>query len=225
MRVFVSRRQRNSAIAWGVVLLAALVLATVAVDRYVPELTDPAAVRAFVARYGPWAPAVFVLVVAAQVVLAPIPGQGLGFAAGYLFGALPGTVYSVAGAALGSAVAFGLARRYGRSYVERAVAPETLSRFDAFAETNAVRGLFVAFLVPGIPDDVLCFVGGLTDVPVRRLVLVAVVGRTPGFLLAALAGDGLTTGSYWVTAGVLGLLAVLSLAGFLLGDRLVERLS
>lgn len=69
-------RLRTGVLALAVVVALA---AVVAVGRPAVEFfADPAAVRDAVAAYGPLAPAAFVLLVAAQVVLAPIPGHGVG---------------------------------------------------------------------------------------------------------------------------------------------------
>lgn len=220
-RVFVSRRTRRSALAWALGLCVVLGLGYLALGRFAPLLTDPAALRAFVRGFGVWAPLAFVAIQAAQVVVAPIPGQLTGFAAGYVFGAVAGSVYSLVGITIGSTVAFWLSRRLGRPYVERVVTPETLDRFDDLAERNAAAGLFLAFLVPGLPDDAICFVGGLTDLPLWRLVLVAVAGRAPGFVLMAVAGARLASEQVVDAALLVLTLTALAVVGYLSRDRLV----
>lgn len=194
--------------------LAALAAVAVVARPAVDFFADPAAVRDAVAAYGPLAPAAFVLLVAVQVVVAPIPGHGVGVAAGYLFGAAVGTAVSVVGVALGSLVAVSLARALGRPAVERLVAPETLARFDAAVAERGVPTLLVVFLVPGLPDDAVCFAAGLTDVPVRRVVLLAAVGRAPSLALASAAGAGLATGRPTLAASLLAVLVALSLVGY-----------
>lgn len=219
-RVFVTSRTRNSVLRWAVGLAVLFVLGFFVVGHYVPFLTDPVELREFVLGFGVWAPVVFVAIQAAQVVVAPVPGQVTGVAGGYLFGPLWGSVYSIAGIGLGSSVAFWLARRYGRAYVERVVTPGTLARFDGIAEEDSTTVLFLAFLLPGLPDDALCFVGGLTTLPLRRLVLLAVVGRTPSLVLATLVGAELER-TQWMTAGLLAAaLLVLSVVGYLNRERL-----
>ena len=49
-------------------------------------------------------------------------------------------------------------------------------------------GVFAVFVVPGLPDDVVCFVAGLTDLPLWQLVVIAAVGRLPTVFLMALVG-------------------------------------
>lgn len=225
MPVFVSRRDRRRTLAWSVGLLAAFAAAVLAARRWLPLLADPGALRGFVDGFGPWAPVAFVALGAAQVVVAPLPGQVFGFVGGYLFGTVAGTLYAVAGTTVGSAVAVWLARRYGRGYVSRVVTPETLARFDAFARRNAVGALFLAFLVPGLPDDVLCFLGGLTDEPVWKLVAVAALGRAPGMFVLAAAGDGVATGHHATALALLGALGALSLVGYLARERVAAALT
>jgi uncharacterized membrane protein YdjX (TVP38/TMEM64 family) len=87
-----------------------------------------------------------------------------------------------------------------------------------------VRVLFLAFLIPGIPDDVLCFAGGLTDIRLSRLVLVSVVGRAPGLFLATLVGAQVADARLAeATLLALALVAV-SAVGWLSRDWLVARL-
>lgn len=209
MRVFESRGARRRAVVAAALVAGALGVATLLARTYLPVLTDGAALRRFVDGWGVLAPLVFVTIQATQVVVAPIPGQVTAFASGYLFGSVWGTVYSLVGATIGSAVAFWLSRRYGRPFVERVVREELLATFDQFVEEAGTVSLFVIFLLPGLPDDVICFAGGMTDIDLRTLVTISFFGRLPGYLLVTLSGSGLATGDLAVTAvTLLGLLAV-----------------
>jgi uncharacterized membrane protein YdjX (TVP38/TMEM64 family) len=221
VRLFASASAGRRVLVHVVVATVVLVATALVVRRELRLLTDPVALRAFVDGFGPWAPAVLVVLQAAQVVAAPVPGQVLGVAGGYLFGPLWGAAYNLLGVTLGSALAFWLARRFGRPYVEGVVHEDLLARFDAVDDGRATLVLFVAFLVPGLPDDLLCLVGGLTTVPLWRLVVVAAVGRAPGFLLANALGDLLGTGRLGAALALGVVLAAASLAGYLLRDRLV----
>lgn len=209
-RVFTSRRARNRTAVAGTLLLVGVVAVSLALGRYAPYLIDPVWLREAVAGFGPWAPAAFVVVQAVQVVLAPIPGQTLAAVGGFLFGGVAGAAYSVLGVLIGSAIVFLLSRRYGRPFARRVVDPDALSRFDEFARRYGVLGLFVLFLLPTFPDDLLCFVAGLTDVRLRTLLALVVVGRGPSFLLPAVAGHGVAESRLLLTGGLLGALVLLS---------------
>jgi uncharacterized membrane protein YdjX (TVP38/TMEM64 family) len=146
------------------------------------------------------------------------------FASGYLFGSVLGTVYSLVGVTIGSAVAFWLSRRYGRPFVANVVQDDLLARFDAFVDEAGTVSLFVIFLVPGLPDDILCFVGGLTDIDLPKLVAISFFGRLPAYLLVNLSGSGLARGDLRLTVVTLLILLVCSAWGFLKRDWLLTHL-
>lgn len=202
-----AHRRRALLAAGGLLGTAALMTATMWwVDL---PFFDPAWVRSRIEATGPAAPIVFVLLQATQVVLAPVPGQVLAGVGGYLFGSVLGTSYSVLGMAIGSTVVFGTSRRYGRPFAVRVLTPKTLNRFDGFVADYGSAGLFVAFLLPAFPDDALCLMAGLTELPYRRFLILLLVGRTPTFLASALAGTSLASGHLWRALIVLaGLTAV-----------------
>jgi uncharacterized membrane protein YdjX (TVP38/TMEM64 family) len=195
---------------------------TLLAHRNLQFLTNTRELRAFVLGFGVWAPLALVVLQALQVVLAPIPGQVLAVVAGYLFGAWWGTLYNMIGITIGSTVAFWLSRRFGRSYVERIVHEDALAKFDGIGDDGVRLGLFVFFLLPGLPDDVLCFVGGLTRLPLWQLVVIAVVGRAPAFFLVNVVGELLGTAQFEAAALLAVGILVVSAIGYVYRDRLIE---
>ncbi|WP_396610248.1 TVP38/TMEM64 family protein [Haloferax sp. S1W] len=220
-RLFESPRDRwRTLVILSVVVAAALAGGTFIVER-VPILTDPRALRTWLLEFGVLAPLVFVGVQVLQILVAPIPGQALGFASGYLFGAVLGTFYSMVGIVIGTAIAVALSRKLGRRYVERVVETNVLVRFDSLSANHGLAVLFVVFLVPGLPDDAICFAAGLTNLPVRRIVAVAAIGRLPGFLLVNVAGSAAADANGALVAVTIGLLAAASVFGYLYRSQLL----
>jgi len=221
-RVFASPRDRRRFVVHLLVLGLAFVVATVLLRRHVAFLTDMRSLREFIRGYGILAPVVLVGLQAGQVVVAPIPGQILAVVAGYLFGAWWGTLYNVIGITIGSTIAFWISRRYGRDYVETIVHEDVLGRFDAVSDDYGPPALFFLFLVPGLPDDVICFAGGLTEIPLWQLVVLAVVGRTPAFFLVNVVGDLLGTDRFVAAIALAVALAVVSVLGYRNRERFVR---
>ena len=187
----------------------------------VPSLHDPAAIHQYVSRFGPLAPLVFVTVQALQVIVAPVPAQVLAVAGGYLFGAWQGALFRLVGVTIGSAVAFALSRRYGRPYVRRLIGPQRLARFDSFVDRSGVTGVFLLFLIPGPwPDDVVCFVAGVSTIPFRTLVVLAVVGRGPSLFVASFLGAELVTNQFLTVAVAGAILLVAWLLAYYYRRRL-----
>lgn len=222
LQVFASPRARKRFLLHVVVATVLLAVVALAIRPYLGLLTDAPALRAYIAGFGILAPLVLIVLQAAQVVLAPIPGQILAVVAGYLFGPWWGTLYNMIGITIGSTIAFWLSRRYGRPYVEEIVHEDTLALFDSIGDDPARLALFVFFLVPGLPDDVICFVGGLTRIPLWQLVAIAIVGRLPAFFLVNVVGDYLGTGRVLEAVVLTVVLALISGFVYRHRDRLIE---
>jgi len=220
MRVFSSPADRRRALLALLAVLVGFVGLYVAVRQYLPFLTNARALRAWVAEFGPLAPLAFVIVQAVQVVVAPIPGQAIALMGGYLFGPVAGTLYSLLGVLIGSAIAFQLAKRFGRPFVERVFHEEIIAGFDGFVERIGVPGLFLFVVVPGLPDDMICFLSGLTTWRLRTFLPVMALGRLPSYALTVYAGDELANGRAGLALVLLALVAVLSVAGYYNQDRI-----
>ncbi len=152
-------------------------------------IKDPEQVRTLLRGWGPiGAPMAFISIQILQVIFAPFPGEASGFVGGYVFGTLPGFVYSSIGLTTGSLINFILARILGRRYVRKWVPAHYLSRFDALAKRQGAIVFFLFFVVPGFPKDYLCIFLGLTNLSARVFILMAAIGRMPGTLMLSLQG-------------------------------------
>ncbi|MBQ3325690.1 TVP38/TMEM64 family protein [Candidatus Saccharibacteria bacterium] len=160
---------------------------------------------------GPLAPLAYVLLQISQTVIAPIPGNLVGGIGGFLFGWW-GVLWTTIGATVGATLVFWISRKFGRGFVEKYVKKESLDKFDFVLSSKRVSLLlFIIFLIPGLPDDIVCYLAGLTKVPLKKLVLIFAVGRLPAVIGNNYIGMGLGNGDYGLVA-VLSVLAVLLLA-------------
>ena len=158
---------------------------------WLSKFTNPEEVRELLATAGPWAPLVFILMQVIQVLVAPIPGQVTGLVGGLLFGTFWGVVYTMIGATIGFTLIFVLARRLGRPFVDRFVSPKLLERFDYLSESGGAFALFLIYLLPAFPDDIISFIAGLTTIRFGTLILVSLAGRLPGYIVLSATGAGL----------------------------------
>jgi uncharacterized membrane protein YdjX (TVP38/TMEM64 family) len=167
-------------------------------------VTDREWIRATVASYGGAAPLVFISLQAAQVLAAPVPGEATGLIGGYLFGTLPGFVYSSIGLTIGSIINFGVGRVLGERFVRRLIPAEKVGRIDRLVNRQGIIALFIMFVIPGFPKDYLCLALGLTALPFKAFVLLAGIGRMPGTLMLSLQGASLYHQNYVLLAIVAG---------------------
>lgn len=89
---------------------------------------------------------------------------------------------------------------------------------DKYAGKMGAGGLWmlVALMLPlPVGGDAVCSLAGLSEISVRRFVILNVVGRMPSTSLAVLTASGLATGSAGLLAAAAGVLGVLDLVTFL----------
>jgi len=153
-------------------------------------------VRLFLARFGPYAPLVFIILQALQVVMAPVPGEATGFLGGVLFGTGLSFLYSTIGLTLGSSMAFGLGRWLGLPLVRRLISKEVYHKFDFLAHTGGELVTFILFLIPGFPKDYLCFLLGVSPLPFGTFLAISTFGRMPGTWLLSIQGAKVGGGYY-----------------------------
>ncbi len=194
----------------GIVLLGLLIM--IAIGPVGELLRDQDQLSDLLLRWGRWAPLVTITIHMVQVLLAPIPGTAIDAVNGLLFGPWLGTLYSMTGVMIGSTIAMALTRRYGRRLVERVVDISSFERIDHMIERHGSKVIFLIWLLPFLPDDVVCFLAGLTPIPLLELVILALVGRFPGVFVANLVGSQVDSLELWqwIVVGVLFAL----LAGF-----------
>jgi uncharacterized membrane protein YdjX (TVP38/TMEM64 family) len=168
------------AMATRVVLAAfGAVVVWLAVTRVGPRLPQ---LVAWVDSFGVLGGLLFVAIYAAAVVLF-IPASWLTLAAGAVFGLVEGVAYVFAGAVLGSALAFLVARYLARPWVERwaAQAPR-FGAIDRAVARDGRRIVFLLRLTPLIPFTALNYLLGLTRISLTDMLL-ASPGMLPGTLL------------------------------------------
>lgn len=180
-------------VAWGVVAKGPLTTLLSNRDELVRVMQS----------LGPWAPLLYITLQVLQVVVAPIPGQIVGGVGGFLFGHW-GILWTTIGSFIGFWLVFLIARKFGRPLLERIFKKPVIDKFDFIINAKgAALIIFAIFLLPGFPDDVVCYIAGLTKLSLKKLMLVSILGRFPTIVLTNYIGMGV--------GGNIGLVVVLSL--------------
>ncbi len=131
----------------------------------------------FLERSGKWMAVVFVTLQFLQVVVLPIPSTVTVVAGAALFGPLLGSIYSLLGIVLGSLVAFFVGRYAGYRVVAWLIGKETLDKWLKKIKGKDKLLLSAMFLLPVFPDDVLCFVAGISSMSVWLFTGIILVSR------------------------------------------------
>ena len=189
--------------------------------------SDREQIRLLISSFGASAPPVFILIQILQVIFAPVPGEATGFIGGYLFGALPGFIYSSIGLTAGSWLNFLIGRFLGERYVRKRIPSHKFQKIDRLVKRQGVIIVFILFLFPGFPKDYLCLALGLSTLPTKIFILLAGVGRMPGTFALSLQGAFLYEKNYVMLGVMIGASLILLLLCYGYREKiylLVERL-
>ena len=194
-----NRKVQIGLYAGAILLFAALVgYISISYGSFLTALLrNREALGGFLSSFGMQSFVVFIFLQAAQIVLTPIPGEFVQLAAGYLFGTWLGTAYAVAGALLGTLLSFSIARWLGYPLVKLIFGEKKLAAMEALINKPQSRLiLFLLFLIPGLPKDVLTYAAGATPIDPLQFVMTATTARIPGIILSAYIGANLYQQDY-----------------------------
>jgi len=144
----------------------------------------------WVSAYAVAAPLIFILAYIAVVAFSLPGGLVMTVSGGFLFGALPGGLYSVAGATIGAVALFLVAKTSIGDYL-LARAGNSVKKMQAGFAENALSYMFVLRLVPIFPFFLVNLVPAFLGVPLRVYFIATFFGIIPATFVYALAGSGL----------------------------------
>ena len=150
---------------------------------------------------GVWGPIVLFILFVLQVFLAFIPGQALMIACGYLYGFWGGFVISWISLVVGGEIAYLLARKYGRPFAEKWIAPSVLERWNNVAAGQGIAFFTISLVMPLAPNDAMCYVAGLGTIRRLHFSIANALGRGMACMITSAAGafGGSIPWQGWVT--------------------------
>lgn len=166
-------------------------------------------------RLGFWGPAVVMALMAANIVVSPLPSAPILFAAGAAYGPWWGTFWVLAGAQVGSLMAFFLARWFGADVVQKWFGESPALRI--IGDQNTLMGIvFVSRLVPFMSFDLISYGAGLTPLVWWRFLIANIAGMLPmNFVLVRFGDDLFALDLAGIVATSLAALAIAALAALL----------
>lgn len=165
---------RNYVLSGSTVLGIGLLAAVCIYGARAGVFTSQETFSAFIKELGWAGPIVFLLIQAVQVVIPILPGA-IGCAVGVVaYGPVFGFLLNYIGISIGSIIAFLLAKRYGVGLVKRMVQESAYEKYASWLEQgNRFDRMFaIAIFAPVAPDDLLCFLAGLTKMSVKKFICI-----------------------------------------------------
>ena len=161
-----------------------------------------------------------------QIIVAFIPGEVVQIAAGMMYGPLWGSVVILVGCVLSSMVVYELVHKLGAPFVRSMVGEKQLLKFRQF-ELSGKFGVtvFILFLIPGFPKDVLTYIVPLSNMNLRTFLLLSTISRTPGVIISTYAAAGLADGNIVTSVIIFVVAALIAIIVLLLRNRIIDAIS
>lgn len=213
-----------------VLAIVVAVFLVILLIKYMPKLllitVSLEEFKKYILSMGHFGAIMIILFQVLQTIVAPIPGEVIQIAGGYLYGIPLGTIYNLIGLIIGSGMAFYFTRLLGREFVENLIKKKNLNWINNIMESkNFEIILFIIFIVPGLPKDFMIYVAGLTNLKPIKFFVISVISRLPWIMISASVGANINAGNYGMTI----VIAVIAIIGFLMGvfykDQIIKKLS
>ena len=221
-------RKLRPFIAINIILVAlfagSIIYATI---RFGPDLTrlvsDPHKFREYVLSFGSWSAVVFMLFQVLQVVIAVIPGEPVQIAGGYIFGTFWGTIYSTLGITVGYIIVFTGVKLFGFPLVKKFVSEKELDKFSTLINSPKLETtIFLLFLIPGIPKDILVYIAGLTPIKPVLFFIIITFARFPAMLGSSYIGAKIESSQYFIAITVSVIASILFVLGYIYKQRIID---
>ena len=136
----------------------------------------------------------------AQIFLIIVPGEPIEILAGMCYGSIGGTIFIMISACIISTTIFFLVRKFGRKFVYDFCDREKVRKIEnhkLFQNPKKIEMImFILFLIPGTPKDLLVYIAGLLPIKPLKFVVISTFARFPSVISSTLAGENLAVGDW-----------------------------
>lgn len=152
-----------------------------------------------------------------QVFVALIPGEFVEVGLGLAFGSVEGTLICLVGVGAASALVFLLVKKWGVKLVELFVSREKINSLRFINSEKKLNTLvFVLFLIPGTPKDLLTYFVPLTKMKMSEFLCISMLARIPSVVSSTIGGDFFGSGRYLEGIILFVVTGAVSLGGMLI---------
>lgn len=194
IKKFIDKQKNNIIIIF--ILLALILVFREYLMKYAHYFRNPEEIKNLILSFGSYSFLAYIVIQISQIIIFFIPGELVQIAGGYIFGALNGYILSFIGILIGSAFSFLLARILGKRFVEKIVFSEDKWLFKKIEEMKKnpekfKKLVFIMYLIPGIPKDILGYICGVTDIKLKDFLVISMLGRTPALFISCFFGHNI----------------------------------
>lgn len=178
----------------------------------------------FVAELGVWGPLLLFTIQILQVFVAFIPGEPIEIIAGLMYGTWGGLALCLSGILLSTVIIYYGVRKIGKKKLSTIYEKEENAKYSfLFKSENLTYLIFILFLIPGTPKDILTYLCPFTKIKPLHYFVISTFARIPSIISSTLVGDTLAEGSLWTSVIIFAATGVIGLLGITLNRVFVKK--
>jgi len=121
----------------------------------------------------------FILIMAFQGLLVPIPSEIVLLATGMIWGIFGGGILGVVGSMAAAILCFYVSKKGGRPIAEKLVGKSAIDMADHFIHKYGMSAIILARFLPFVAFDPISYASGLVDMNVKKYTLGSFIGSIP----------------------------------------------
>ncbi len=177
--------------------ICAVVFFVLCASGLITKINSVDALREYISGAGMWAAAIYIFFCFLQVVLLPVPGSVAVAVGTAMFGPLRCSIYSFIGIVLGSIVPYAIGKIVGYKAVCWIVGKENLDKWQQKLKGKDYLILSLMFLLPLFPDDILCFIAGMSSMTWGYFLVMITITRAISIFSSAFSFELIPFTTWW----------------------------
>lgn len=168
---------------------------------------------------------IFLFLQILQIIIAVIPGEVVEIGAGMLYGAVGGLAICVVGILISTCIIFITVKKLGYNFIQSFISEHTLKKFAFLHDNKKLEVIvFILFLIPGTPKDILTYFIPLTDMKLSSFLVVSTLARIPSIISSTYAGSTIYDGNLVITVIIFAVTGILGILGIIFNDKIIHSL-
>ena len=139
----------------------------------------------------------------AQIFLIIIPGEPIEILAGMCYGSIGGLIFVTISTLIITLIIIFMVRKLGRKFVYDFCDKEKIKKIEnskIFKNSKKIEMImFLLFIIPGTPKDLLAYIAGLLPIKPVRFVIVSTIARFPSIISSTIAGANIVSGNWKIS--------------------------
>lgn len=172
-----------------------------------------------------WGIVIYLVLQILQVIVALVPGGVIQILGGVLFGGFWGTILCICGILLGAIIVYVLVKKFGKPIIEAFFDEKVVTKFSFLQDSKKLElVIFILFLIPGIPKDLLTYIAPLTKIKMSSFLTLSTLARIPAIIMSTVFGSTLSSGNIVAAIVIFIIVACLGIMGILYKDKWINAL-